>query len=134
MSSHHHYLNTVWWETLANLANDHEFAKFSPAKFKKVSHNKILLRYYWNTSMLILKYFNRTPTTVQDQGLPEPTGSLSNFVPPKALRISFTNQLFSIKWISPQTFIFMISSYHGIQQKRVHHCHFLLSSQVCRVA
>ena len=57
--------HTVWRETLVNLANDHEFAKFSPAKF---SRDKILLRYYWNTSMSIFKYFNRTPATVQDRG------------------------------------------------------------------
>ena len=35
--------------------------------------------------MSILKYFNRTPTIVQDQGLLEPTSRLSNFVPPKAI-------------------------------------------------
>ena len=35
--------------------------------------------------MLILRYFNHTPAIVQDQGLPEPTSSLSNFLPPKAI-------------------------------------------------
>ena len=40
--------------------------------------------------MSILKYFNRTPASVQDQGLPEPTSSLSNFVPPKAIKLPNT--------------------------------------------
>ena len=40
--------------------------------------------------MSILKYFNRTPVIVQDQGLPEPTSSLSNFVPPKAIESANT--------------------------------------------
>ena len=31
--------------------------------------------------MSILKYFSHTPVIVQDQGLPEPTSSLSNFIP-----------------------------------------------------
>ena len=36
-------------------------------------------------------YFNRTPARiVQDQGLPEPTNSLSNFVPPKAIESANT--------------------------------------------
>ena len=37
--------------------------------------------------MSILKYFNHTPVIVQDQGLPEPISSLSNFVPPKAIEL-----------------------------------------------
>ena len=41
-------------------------------------------------SLSILKYFNRTPAIVQDQGLPEPTSSLSNFVPPKAIESANT--------------------------------------------
>ena len=41
-------------------------------------------------SLSILKYFNRTPAIVQDQGLPEPTSSLSNFVPPKAIELANT--------------------------------------------
>ena len=40
--------------------------------------------------MSILKYFNRTPTIVQDQGLPEPTSSLSSFVPPQAIELANT--------------------------------------------
>ena len=40
--------------------------------------------------MSILKYFNHTPVIVQDQGLPEPTNSLSNFVPPKAIESANT--------------------------------------------
>ena len=40
--------------------------------------------------MSILKYFNRTPTIVQDQGLPEPTSSLNNFVLPKAIELANT--------------------------------------------
>ena len=40
--------------------------------------------------MSILKYFNRTPAIVQDQGLPEPTSSLSNVVPPKAIELANT--------------------------------------------
>ena len=40
--------------------------------------------------MSILKYFNRTRAIVQDQGLPEPTCSLSNFVPPMAIESSTT--------------------------------------------
>ena len=40
--------------------------------------------------MSILKYFNRTPAIVQDQGLPEPTSSLSNFVPPKTIELANT--------------------------------------------
>ena len=31
-----------------------------------------------------------TPAIVQDQGLPEPTSSLSNFVPPKAIESAST--------------------------------------------
>ena len=41
-------------------------------------------------SLSILKYFSRTPTIVQDQGLPEPTSSLSNFVPPKVIELANT--------------------------------------------
>ena len=40
--------------------------------------------------MSILRYFNRTPAIVQDQRLPEPTSSLSNFVPPKAIELANT--------------------------------------------
>ena len=40
--------------------------------------------------MSILQYFYHTPAIVQDQGLPEPTSSLSNFVPPKAIRSANT--------------------------------------------
>ena len=40
--------------------------------------------------MSILKYFNRILAIVQDQGLPEPTSSLSNFVPPKAIESANT--------------------------------------------
>ena len=40
--------------------------------------------------MLILKYFKHTPAIVQDQGLPEPTSSLSNFVPPKVIELANT--------------------------------------------
>ena len=43
--------------------------------------------------MLILKYFNRTPAIVQDQGLLhllEPTCSLSTFVPYKAIELANT--------------------------------------------
>ena len=40
--------------------------------------------------MLILKYFNCTPAIVQDQGLPEPSSSLSNFVLPKANELANT--------------------------------------------
>ena len=40
--------------------------------------------------MSILRYFNCTPTIVQDQGLPEPTSSLSNFVSPKAIESANT--------------------------------------------
>ena len=40
--------------------------------------------------MSILKYFNCTSTIFQDQGLPEPTSSLSNFVPPKAIESANT--------------------------------------------
>ena len=78
-----------WWEMLVNLANDRGFAKFIPAKFYpiKESLNSFALL-YWNTSM---SYFNHTPTwIVQDQGLPEPTSSLSNFVPPKAIELANT--------------------------------------------
>ena len=38
--------------------------------------------------MLILKYFNRAPTIVQDKRLPEPTSSLGNVVPPKAIELA----------------------------------------------
>ena len=41
-------------------------------------------------SILILKYFNRTPVIVHDQGLPEPTSRLSNFVQPKAIELANT--------------------------------------------
>ena len=41
--------------------------------------------------MSILKYFNHTPAIVQDQELPEPTSSLSNFVPPKAIESANTD-------------------------------------------
>ena len=41
-------------------------------------------------SLSILKYFSRTPVIVQDQGLPEPTSSLSNFVPPKVIELANT--------------------------------------------
>ena len=41
-------------------------------------------------SLSILKYFSRTPAIVQDQGLPEPTSSLSNFVPPKVIELANT--------------------------------------------
>ena len=37
-----------------------------------------------------MSYFNRTPTIVQDQGLPESTSSFSNFVPPKAIELANT--------------------------------------------
>ena len=38
-----------------------------------------------------MSYFNCTLTwIVQDQGLPEPTSSLSNFVPPKAIELANT--------------------------------------------
>ena len=40
--------------------------------------------------MSILKYFNRTSTIVQDQGMPEPTSSLSNFVLPKGIELANT--------------------------------------------
>ena len=40
--------------------------------------------------MSILKYFNRTPAIVQDQGLPEPTSSLNNFMLPKAIELANT--------------------------------------------
>ena len=40
--------------------------------------------------MLILKYFNRRPAIVQDQGLPETTSRLSNFMPPKAIELANT--------------------------------------------
>ena len=40
--------------------------------------------------MSILKYFDRTLVIVQDQGLPEPTSSLSNFVPHKAIESANT--------------------------------------------
>ena len=40
--------------------------------------------------MSILKYFYHTPAIVQDQGLPEPTSSLSNFVPSKAIELANT--------------------------------------------
>ena len=38
--------------------------------------------------MSILKYFNHTPAIVQDQGLPEPTSSLNNFVPPRTIELA----------------------------------------------
>ena len=57
---------------------------------KKVLCDKIYLHCYVGMSMLILKYFSRTPAIVQDQGLPEPTSSLSNFVPPKAIESTNT--------------------------------------------
>ena len=66
--------------------------QYFPAKFiqlKKVSHDKNYL-HYWNTLASILKYFNSTPVIVQDQRLPEPTSSLSNFVPPKAIELANT--------------------------------------------
>ena len=80
-----------WWETLANLANNHEFVKFTPAKIylvKNVSYNKIHLHYYWNTPISILKYFNCAPMIAQVKGLPEPTSSFSNVVPPKAIELA----------------------------------------------
>ena len=40
--------------------------------------------------MLILKYFNRIPGIVQDQELPEPASSLSNFVSPKTIEFADT--------------------------------------------
>ena len=40
--------------------------------------------------MSILKYFNRRPAIVQDEGLPEPTSTLSNFVPPEAIELANT--------------------------------------------
>ena len=40
--------------------------------------------------MSILKYFNCAPVIVQDQGLPKPTSSLSNLVPPKAIELANT--------------------------------------------
>ena len=40
--------------------------------------------------MSILKYFNHTLAIIQDQGLPEPTSSLSNFVSPKAIELANT--------------------------------------------
>ena len=41
------YGGKLWrWETLVNLANDHELVKFISAKFYKVSHDIIHLRYY----------------------------------------------------------------------------------------
>ena len=41
------YGGKLWrWEMLANLANDRGFAKFIPAQLKKVSRDKIHLRYY----------------------------------------------------------------------------------------
>ena len=40
--------------------------------------------------MSILKYFYRTPAIVQNQGLPQPASSLSNFVPPKAIESANT--------------------------------------------
>ena len=40
--------------------------------------------------MLISKYFNRAPAIVQDKGLPEPTSSLSNVVPPKSIELANT--------------------------------------------
>ena len=58
-------------------------------QLKKVSRDKNYL-HYWNTSVSILKYFNSTPAIVQDQRLPEPTSSLSNFVPPKAIELANT--------------------------------------------
>ena len=118
--------------------------------------------------MLILKYFNSIPIIVQDQGLPEPTSSLSNFVPPKAIKLTNTevekvkkkddvvlgqalghmalrHSLWIVRILAAfcsqissslltgllHKLICMISSYHGIQRKCIHHHHFLLSSQVC---
>ena len=52
-------------------------------QLKKVTRDKIHFCYYvGNTSMSILKYFNRTHAIAHDQGLLEPTSRLSNFVPP----------------------------------------------------
>ena len=52
-------------------------------------------------AMSVLKYFNRRPTIVQDQGLPEPTSSLSKFVPPKAIELA-NNEVEKVKNKGPQ--------------------------------
>ena len=38
--------------------------------------------------MSILKYLKRVPVPIQDEGLPEPSSSLSNVVPPKAIEMA----------------------------------------------
>ena len=37
-----------------------------------------------------MSYFNHTPAIVQDQGFPEPTSSLSNFMPHKVIELANT--------------------------------------------
>ena len=109
-SSYHYaavtYGGKLWLRgggTMANLANDHEFAKFTQpnfSNFKKFHVTKILF-----VLVLILKHFKWTPI-IQDNGN--------------------TNPFLFIERVSPQTFVFMMPLYHCIQRKRVH----LLSSRL----
>ena len=90
--------------------------------------------------MSILKYFNRTPATVQDQGLPEPTSSLSNFVPPKAIELANT-EVDKVKNKGPRgtrsaPYLILTPAQRFQVGKRAaeHGVMAWLTSQICRVA
>ena len=98
-------------------------------QLKKVSRDKITL-------MSTLKYFNCTPTIVQDEGLPEPTStsSLSNFVPPKTIELANT-EVEKVKNKGPQgarsaPYLILTPAQTGLRWVKEHG----VTSQIYRVA
>ena len=88
--------------------------------------------------MLILRYFNCTPTIVQDKGLPEPTSSLSNFVPPEAIE-SANTKVEKVKNKGPQSarsapYLILTSTQRFQMGKRDMASQHGFTSQICHVA
>ena len=73
---------------MANLANDHKFAKISSNQILAVKKSHVIEVFKCATTMSILKYLKRVPVPIQDEGLPEPSSSLINVVPPKAIEMT----------------------------------------------
>ena len=88
----------------------------------------------------ILKYFNRAPAIVQDQGLPKPTSSLSNFVTPKAIE-SANTEVEKVKnkgprgaRSAPYLILTLAQRLQAGKRAAEHGITAWLTSQICRVA
>ena len=87
--------------------------------------------------MSLLKYFNCTSAIVQDQGLPEPTSSLNNFMLPKAIELA-NAEVEKVKNKGPRgtrlaLYLILISAQRFQVGKRAAEPAWL-TSQICRVA